>query len=402
MLQFSSPHKRHLGLALACSLFLSLVGCQKLSDDLQPIGADAIQGAKGSQQLTEAKEPQNKGKYMYFASVADFQRTIKELGTPRSGEEETARLEKWEKKYGFNSMRAHYAKLKKDKKTVKAKADLSAPALQNMVVPVDGEHPVDDPYTPVEPPFVPYEEPWDEGLIIEDDVFAAMVSPDGTVQIDGKLFHLDLANNIVSYISATPTVSTKTTYEQFIVADPTVANDEIRCYSMEDDVFAGIDAGHTGTAFGESFLTIGLGSGIGCGSGADREKDSESQYYEDRRRLDCKVVYQKLGIYFSIVAKAHHQKKVWFAWVGSPSGLYLTTPNGALHEPKCDGVVLSDFRTYNNISALGVSRENGDDNTVVKRYYSNTKGLKRYKVEVQFQVQYVRGATRVFRIQSKW
>ena len=86
-----------------------------MSDEPQPVEAEAVQGTLKSATDKEPKEPKNQGKYMYFASSADLQRTIKLLGTAQEGESETARLEKWEKKYGFNSMRAHYAKLKKDK-----------------------------------------------------------------------------------------------------------------------------------------------------------------------------------------------------------------------------------------------------------------------------------------------
>lgn len=40
---------------------------------------------------------------------------MKLLGTAEAGETETTHLEKWEKKYGFTSLRAEYARKKKEK-----------------------------------------------------------------------------------------------------------------------------------------------------------------------------------------------------------------------------------------------------------------------------------------------
>jgi hypothetical protein len=181
--------------------------------------------------------------------------------------------------------------------------------------------------TPVEPPFVPYEEPWDEGLIIEDDVFAAMLSPEGTIQIEDKIFHLDLPNGLVSYIPESVVSAMPSAYDEFLVAPPTAPNPNIRYFAMTEDVLDAIAAGDTGSPSGtttDALFTIRLGSGIGCGAGADREYDKEHRYYASNRRLDCKVVYQTLGIYHSIVAKAHHQKKTWYgAWLGSPATIYI-------------------------------------------------------------------------------
>lgn len=91
------PRKARLGLALTCGALLLLAGsCQKMSDEPQPVEANAVQGTLKSAAAKEPKEPKNQGKFMYFASSADFQRTIKLLGTAQEGESETARLEKWE------------------------------------------------------------------------------------------------------------------------------------------------------------------------------------------------------------------------------------------------------------------------------------------------------------------
>lgn len=394
---FSLFGRRFVPLAL-CSLLLATTACQKESGVApSPSGASVTQAAHGS------NEPVNKGKYLAFASSADFLATAKQLDQLEAGESSTNHLEKWEQKYGFYSLRAHYAKKRKEKEKKEeqqgalASQNASDGTTQSQLIPVEGETPTELPYE--EPYFEPYSEPWDEGLIIEDDYFAAMLSPDGTVQIEGKLFHLDLANNIVSYIPATSTVGTQTTYEEFVAADPTVANNEIRYFSMEEDVLDVIEAGDTGTAFGEARITI--SSGIGCGLGAKGKDDPDRIYYMKDRRLNCKLVYQHLGIYHSIVAKAHNQKQTWYnAWLGSPADLIIQTRN-AVWRPKCQDFNNSDFNTYDNYSSPWLGDENGDNNTVTHRYYSSTKGLKSFKISIQFQVNArLLYTTRVFSIEG--
>lgn len=321
---------------------------------------------------------------MAFASSADFEAAVKALAVADPNESETTRLEKWEKKYGFYSLRADYAKKQKEKEA-KAASD----AQTQRLLPDDGGTPP--------PVFEPYEEPWDEGLIIEDDLFAAMLSPDNTVQIGDKVFHIDLPNNIVSYI---PTVS-PVAYTDFVGAQPSVSNEQIRYFGMNEDVFALLEAGNTGTAFGVSLSDFGIGSGIGCGPGAKSQDDKAKIVYAKNKRLDCKLVYQHLGIYHSIVAKAHHQKQTWYGvWLGSPEYLIILTPS-ALWQPKCQDYNDSDFSSYSNLGSPYLGDGNGDHNTVTHRYWSNTKGLKRYKVDVRFRVQGV-STTRIFHIEDKW
>jgi len=301
-------------------------------------------------------------------------------------------------KYGFNSMRAHYAKLKKDKEAaaVQKAGIIGERTQQNIVVPVDGETPTDVPYPPVEPPFVPYEEPSNEGLIIEDDVFATMISLDGTVQIDDNIYRLDLVNNVVSYIPA----SAVSRYDEFLVANLTTTIEQIRYFGMSDDVLDLVNAGDVGSTTAAAAL---VRFDVSSGRGADWNKDAGFIYFDESTRLDCKLTYQKLGIWFSMIAKAHNQRQTWYgAWVGSPNALVLTTPSGVAYEPKRDGTVTIDIGSYNNGANSSGKIENGNDNTVKRRYYGESKALKRYKAEVQFGYSNSRNRTRVFRIESKW
>lgn len=380
MFNHFSLSTRRFALLTSCSLLLASTACQKESGvSPNPNIATSTQEAKGS------KEPKNKGKFLSFASRADFLAVAQQLDKMGAGEGTENHLEKWEKKYGFNSLRAHYAKKQKEKE----EREKAAAGVTTLRVPVEGEE-------PTVPYFEPYEEPWDEGLIIEDDYFAAMLSPEGTVEIEGKIFRIDLANNIVSYIPSTQEAS----YDQFVVAQPTVEG-EIRYFSLTEDVFGLLEAGDQGSSFGADFRGgIRIGSGIGCGPGADRKDVKSHQYYASNRRLDCKLVYQPLGIYHSLVAKAHHQKKTWYgAWLGSPANMDIITP-GVYWQPLCETYLVSDFGSYTNLYSPWYGDSNGDDNTVTHRYFNDMKGMKRYKADVYFRVGQFN--TGVFHIESKW
>ncbi|MFC4793606.1 hypothetical protein ACFPAF_16030 [Hymenobacter endophyticus] len=346
-----------------------------------PAATHATQEVKG------AKEPKNKGRYLAFATSADFLEAAAQLDKLAPGETTTRHLEQWEKKYGFSSLRAHYAK-KQQEKELKQKA--KAGDGTTLRIPVDGEE-------PIEPYFEPYSEPVDEGLIIHDDFFAAMLSPEGTIQIEDKIFRIDLANNIVSYIPAMQDAS----YEQFVVAEPS-ENTTIRYFNFDEDVFGLLASGDQGTIYEESFRgTIRIGSGIGCGTSADGKEDPAYQYYANNRRLNCKLVYQSFGIYHSMVAKAHHQKKTWYgAWLGSPAVIDILPNTGAYWQPLCETFVESDTRSYSNYGAPYLGNETGDHNTVVHRYFSYMKGMKRYKGEVRFRIG--QNITRTFSIEDKW
>ncbi|MET4106628.1 hypothetical protein [Hymenobacter sp. UYP22] len=367
----------------ACSLLLAGSACQKETDSSpSPAATHATQEAKG------AREPKNKGRYLAFATSADFLEAAAQLDKLAPGETTTQHLEQWEKKYGFSSLRARYAK-KQQEKELKEKAKASG-GTTAMRIPVDGEE-------PIEPYFEPYSESVDEGLIIHDDFFAAMLSPEGTIQIEDKIFRIDLANNIVSYI---PVVQ-ETYYEQF-VTDELSESITVRYFNFDEDIFGLLAAGDQGTSFGADFRgTIRIGSGIGCGESADGRKKDEHQYYSSKGRMHCKIVYQPFGIYHSIIAKASHQKKTWYgAWLGSPATMYILPDPGSYWQPMCETYTESNLNSYNNIGAPYFGNETGDHNTVTHRYFNSMKGLKRYKADVKFRVgQYT---TPNYHIEHKW
>ena len=90
------------------------------------------------------------------------------------------------------------------------------------------------------------------------------------------------------------------------------------------------------------------------------------------RRLSCKVVYQKAGIYFSLQAKVQSQNRfagIWYAQKDALSLEYI-----ADWDPKCKDAQY----------ARGVVYNNGAGNELNYRPYESTRGLHHYSYAALF------------------
>lgn len=124
-----------------------------------------------------------------------------------------------------------------------------------------------------------------------------------------------------------------------------------------------------------------------CGeSGADPDKDEDVVIYRDDLRLDCKVVYQKAGIYFSLQAKVQSQNR--FAGIWSTQTDFLTLEYDVMYEPKCRDTVFGN-NTINN---------GGTTNDLNRRPYESTRGLHHFRYAVIFGNDVVR--SRLFLIED--
>ncbi len=119
-------------------------------------------------------------------------------------------------------------------------------------------------------------------------------------------------------------------------------------------------------------------NGLFCGeSGAGREKVDYSFYITPRFRQNNKIVYQKLGIYFSLLAKTKLQYK-------SDLGFWISNDDCSQYieyyyqyKPKCRSSRLGSGVQYDGGS-------NECDNTLKYRPYESIRGLHNYFFGARF------------------
>lgn len=200
--------------------------------------------------------------------------------------------------------------------------------------------------------------------LIEDDYFASMLSPEGLIQIDDWIFKVDLKNVEVYALIASDADLNDNLISKLKEEQPKDA--KIRVFSTNDDVLDMIQNGQLGESSNQRLALF-------CSeSGAASKKVEEDGYYETDRRLSCKVVYQKAGIYFSLQAKVQSQNRfggIWYAQKDAVSLEYI-----ADWDPKCRD---SDYDR-------GVLYNGGDGNELNHRPYESTRGLHHYTYSVLF------------------
>jgi hypothetical protein len=359
---------RRLAALASCSLLLVGTACQK--DQLvSPSPKESINNQLDNRADHKFQEPvtTRNGKHLKFASRKDFEQTMRDMDKLAPGESMEAHLDKWEKAHNFYSLRAEKAKKAKYKAASGTQALSTQSQVSSTSMVAENEVPTED------TTIGPYETPVAEQEFIADDYLAAVLSPDQTIQIGETTYRLDGTTNHIYYISS----DNAQLYDELIAEAPT--SPDVYYYPMDQNVFELQDAGIEGAPATSNF-TLPIGSGIGCGPNADRRKSEGGVKYSSNQRLDCKVVYQSVGIYFSIIAKAQNQKRVLGIWWSQQAGVYLLPNPGARWEELCRGYSESDFNGYSNFGGYG------DGNTVAKRYYESTRGLKNYDVSVNFRV----------------
>ncbi|WP_133299978.1 hypothetical protein [Larkinella punicea] len=108
-------------------------------------------------------------------------------------------------------------------------------------------------------------------------------------------------------------------------------------------------------------------------SGAPEKGADGTGYYTDDTRMDCKLRYQKAGIYFALVAKSQSQHRsagIWWATSTTMGGNWY-----AAYEPKCKGETIKQETPSSNYVS---------HNDWVCRPYESTTALHRYKFKTTF------------------
>lgn len=212
---------------------------------------------------------------------------------------------------------------------------------------------------------------------IEDDYLASMLSPEGIVQIGEWIFKLDIPNEKVYALNEK---------DQNLIGElkkDTPAHDKIQIFSTDDDVLDLLKSGEKGSPAGRVALFC-------RESGADRHKDDAIIEYGDGYQLDCKIVYQKAGIYFSLQGKVKNQARlIGGVLLDCFEGHTMAIEHYVKWKPKC--------RSEEEPGAA-IKFSDGNECVLNHRPYESTRGLNKYIYQAVF-INYPAGVrTRLFQI----
>ncbi len=126
-------------------------------------------------------------------------------------------------------------------------------------------------------------------------ILPEILNEDKIVKIGKHLIKVDLHSETVAVLP----VSYEDQYDDLVKNN--FDNENIMLFSTEDEVLELLE--------NESIGTINAKL-MGCDADkADYDKDDDKSSVRKRKRLVAKVVYQKAGIYFSLLAKGKTQRK---------------------------------------------------------------------------------------------
>lgn len=131
-------------------------------------------------------------------------------------------------------------------------------------------------------------------LIDTNDFITTLINSDGLIQIGEYVFKIDLQSETCFVLESK---------YQAEIADLIIGNtqnERIMTFSTSDDVLHLLADGSKGTQQGRTQLFC-------TQSGASAKEDKGFDYESDRFRMDNKIVYQKVAVYFSLQAKTKVQ-----------------------------------------------------------------------------------------------
>jgi hypothetical protein len=211
--------------------------------------------------------------------------------------------------------------------------------------------------------------------------FTSMLNQDRMIKIGDWYVKLDF-NKKVGFIMSSYFPQY---YGAFVEGDVMAGRGKIHIVSFEDDGIEFLKQGNSqlGTLppRGSENSTQWLFCREG---GADRKKDENFHYINSDLRFDCKIVYQKAVVYFSLQGKGKLQRKSRIGiWVEQTADLKMHY--GYRFKPKCKKEEIWQ-------SVISVV-----DNKVSYRLYESPRALNKYIYSAYF-VYENRIATRIFQI----
>ncbi len=152
-----------------------------------------------------------------------------------------------------------------------------------------------------------------KGQRLEDTLYAdygilpKILNRDKIVKIGDYLIKVDLHTETVLVLES----KYRDQYKDLAASN--MDNENIMTFSTDDEVLTLLEQGATGSV---NSRLLGW-----CNDpSAEGDKDDDHSCYSKKKRYKAKVVYQRGGIYYSILAKIKNQKKKWGIWWSDGSG----------------------------------------------------------------------------------
>jgi hypothetical protein len=199
-------------------------------------------------------------------------------------------------------------------------------------------------------------------LVESNDFISTLLNANGMISIGDYYFKINLGTERALVLAK------EHAQELADLENENLENENIMVFSTSDDVLDLLEAGVTNGTNGRTQLCF--------EGGADQKEDKEDRNYcANRVRMDNKVVYQKLGIYFSLQAKS--KVYLWFDgnWI-SPDAPSQEIVYYVKFEPKCSGVTENSGTRYDGWS----------DNEMSYRPYERSTGLHKYFYQARFKI----------------
>lgn len=198
------------------------------------------------------------------------------------------------------------------------------------------------------------------------DFLKTILNPDGITKIGNYIIKVDMANEKVLVLK-----NEDIQYYDDLVSN-NFSNGKILVYSTNDEVLDML-ANDVPPSQSANASSANLRTTLFCNQkGADGREAKGFEEYMTNWRFDCKVVYQKAGIYFSLIGKANKQSKAAGLWIESNDGFEMSMVYYYSYTPKCKGTSTGS----NTISTGGT--------TIAYRPYESTTALKNFYYEAVF------------------
>ena len=208
-----------------------------------------------------------------------------------------------------------------------------------------------------------------------DEVLPSLLSPEGVIQIGDNIIKIDMNNKLAFVLKSSEESEINALYH----SDTT--NENIMVFSTYDEVLTLLEEGSKGTNPNNAKLAL-----FGCGEkGAKGNARTDApDYYVNgtRYRVDAKIAYQPSGIYFSLMSEAKHQYKTGSGfWERSYTNMDIYYRYQ--YKQKCKG--WSPWTSkYVALNLNGNPSGPAWAEKMTHRYYSDTRSLSKYFLEVQF------------------